>query len=131
MLDAASNIKKKDIKAKQGAFYTVDIPDESVATFISWDKPVPDELRNRLSPIAMKQFDTGVSGTSGEALYKDLMFSFKMAGSENPAKDASNWLNANGVEGIKYKDAGSRTTKGGTNNFVVFDPSKVKILKRD
>lgn len=131
MLDAASTIKKKDIKAKQGAFYTVDIPDESVATFISWDKPVPDELRNRLSPIAMKQFDTGVSGTSGEALYKDLMFSFKMAGSENPARDASNWLNANGVEGIKYKDAGSRTKKGGTNNFVVFDPSKVKILKRD
>jgi hypothetical protein len=131
MLEAASNIKKKDIKAKQGAFYTVDIPDESVATFISWDKPVPDALRDRLSPISMKQFETGVSGTSGEALYKDLMFSFKQAGSDNPARDASNWLNANGVQGIKYKDAGSRNVKGGTNNFVVFDPTNVKILKRD
>jgi hypothetical protein len=131
MLEAASNIKKKDIKAKQGAFYTVDIPDESVATFISWDKPVPDSVRDRLSPISMKQFETGVSGTSGEALYKDLMFSFKQAGSDNPARDASNWLNANGVQGIKYKDAGSRNTKGGTNNFVVFDPTNVKILKRD
>lgn len=131
MLNIAQNVTKKDIKAKQGAFYTVDIPDKDIPKFLDWSKPVPDEVRNRLTPLSMKQFETGVSGTSGEALYKDLMFSFKQAGSNNPARDASNWLNANGIKGIVYKDAGSRGVKGGTNNFVVFDPTNVKILKRE
>lgn len=151
MLDAASNIKKKDIKAKQGAFYTVDIPDESIATFIDWDKPVsrqPKNVQELLSKInistdvkKLNEFDDALLlalqlnekvdlpkqplDLTGESVYKKLVNQF------GSPKAASEFLNANGIGGIKYKDAGSRTTKGGTNNFVVFDPSKVKILKRD
>ena len=130
MLDTAKGLSKKDIKAQQGAFYKVDIPDEYMPKMLDWNKPVPNELGDRLTPLSMKQFDTGVSRTSGEGLYKDLMFSFKMAGSKNPAQDASNWLNANGISGIKYLDQGSRSA-GGTQNYVVFDPSNVKILERN
>ena len=124
MLETASSIKKKDIKAKQGAFYTVDIPDESVATFIDWDKPVskqPKNVQELLSKIYIKPDDN----RTGEKLYKDLIAQF------GSPKWTSEYLNDNGIQGIKYKDAGSRTKKGGTNNFVVFDPNSVKILKRD
>jgi hypothetical protein len=40
-------------------------------------------------------------------------------------------LNDLGVKGIRYKDAMSRGANDGTSNFVVFDPSQVKILEQN
>jgi hypothetical protein len=51
----------------------------------------------------------------------------------NSALEASKLLNKLGIKGIKYKDEGSRKTNLSTNtfNFVVFDPSDVKILEKN
>ena len=148
MLEAASNIKKKDIKAKQGAFYTVDIPDADVATFMDWDKPFSEQSDgvrrslNSLYPEVRNKIlakDSGGNDPTGGLIYNRLQEYFS-EGKRNDAfankanygaKIASEELNSINIKGIKYKDAGSRTTKGGTNNFVVFDPTNVKILKRD
>ena len=44
---------------------------------------------------------------------------------------ASQELNKIGITGIKYLDEGSRAAGKGTSNYVVFDPSKVKILEKN
>lgn len=49
---------------------------------------------------------------------------------KNSPKEVSELLNQYGIKGINYLDAGSRN-KGGTSNFVVFDPSEVKILEKN
>ena len=130
MYDAASQIKKKDIKANQGALYKVDLPDEKIAQMLDWDNVVPEEMRQKISKVMMDKFGSGATGTSGEKLYKEIQQSFQWAGSKNPAKDASDFLKQQGIPGVRYLDAGSRK-KGGTSNFVVFDPNDLTILERN
>jgi hypothetical protein len=48
----------------------------------------------------------------------------------NPYQVGSQVLNEYGIKGIRYLDAGSREA-GGTSNFVVFDPTDVKMLERN
>lgn len=130
MYDAVAQIKKKDIKATQGALYKVDLPDEKIAAMLDWDKPVPETMRETLSKSMMEKFGSGATGTSGEKLYKEIQKNYEWAGSKNPALDASNFLKEHGIPGVRYLDAGSRK-KGGTSNFVVFDPSHLSILERN
>jgi hypothetical protein len=79
------------------------------------------------------------SKMTGEQLYRNLSnptqwakeaapYAMK-AGMEDAAVSAK--LNELGVKGIRYKDAMSRDTAEGTSNFVVFDPSTVKILEKN
>ena len=127
MLDVAKGIKKSDIKAQQGFLYKGDVPDEIIPKMLDWDVEVPDELRQNLSQKAMEQWGSGVTGTSGEKLYKEIAKNFEWAGSQNPMVDASNWLQQQGVTGIKYFDAGSRSKSAGTQNLIPFDPEHFKI----
>lgn len=104
-----------------GNLYKVDIPDEYIPKMIDWDKPFaqqPEKLKtlfSEVNPIA--------------ALQKD------------PSNEFTRWLRLPstaqelqdlGYKGIKYKDAGSRGMEGEkTYNYVVFDPSDVKILEKN
>jgi hypothetical protein len=55
-----------------------------------------------------------------------------MQGSKSPELDATNWLNSNGVSGIKYENFQVKSGQGAdTFNYVVFDPTDVKILERN
>lgn len=47
------------------------------------------------------------------------------------AVKASEALNNAGIKGIRYLDEGSREAGKGTSNFVVFDPTDVKILEKN
>ena len=49
---------------------------------------------------------------------------------ESPA-EVSKTLNNAGIKGIHYFDQNSRMGQEGTRNFVVFDPSEVKILEKN
>jgi hypothetical protein len=116
----------------KGSLYKVDIPDEKIPNMLNWYEEVPEEVKNKLSKKALDQFGSGLSGTSGRDLYKDLAFSFKMQGSKSPELDATNWLNSNGVSGIKYENFQVKSGQGAdTFNYVVFDPADVKILERN
>lgn len=116
-------------------FYEIDLPDEQIAKMISYENPVPEDVRKRLSAAAMEKFGTGVTDTSGELLYKELTKQFKLSGSLNPEADASEFLRSQGIPGMSHLDAGSRTrTQGeGTQNFVVFPGNEdlLTILKRN
>jgi hypothetical protein len=114
----------------EGFLYEVDIPDEMIPKMLNWYEDVPENLRQKLSDKAMEQFGSGLTGTTGERLYKDLAFSFKMKGSEAPEKDASKWLSEQGVPGIQYENLQMIRGQGrDTNNYVLFEPEKVKIKK--
>jgi hypothetical protein len=62
---------------------------------------------------------------SGGELYKALN-----QGLDNAAKTSAA-LNKAGIQGIKYLDQSSRADGKGTRNFVVFNPSIVKMLERN
>ena len=134
-LETLNSIPKKTAFKElphEGNLYKVDIPDEHIPNMLDWDKKVPEDLRKRISAKTMEQFGNGATGTSGEHLYKEIVFEMRRNGSKNPEADASKWLNENSVTGIRYLDYGSRGVDAKkTSNFVVFDPSTVKILEEN
>lgn len=165
----------KDIKlaiqaTEKGNLYKVDVPDQYIPKMLEWDQPVPEDLRKRISQATLKEFGNGATGTSGEHLYKEIVFEMSRNGSKTPEADASKWLLNQGIPGIKYLDEGSRNwrmlspeestsgkyvvgkwpgggseqkyfdnkkdaqeyfDKNQTQNFVVFDPTDVKILEKN
>jgi hypothetical protein len=115
----------------EGNLYKVDIPDKLIPKMLNWYEEVPENLRKKLSTKAMEQFGSGISPTTGEKLYKEIAFSLKQAGSKTPEEDASKWLLEQGVPGIKYENMQMVKGQGvGTNNYVMFDPTQVKMLDK-
>ena len=116
----------------QGNLYKVDIPDEQIPNMLDWDKPLTQqtpEVQAILKDRFPSAFDDPRQAT-GQALYKEQVKKMGLVGQKNPEQFMSNYLNEYGIKGIRYLDEGSRKT-GGTSNFVVFDPSIVKILEEN
>jgi hypothetical protein len=126
-------LKREIAHTDEGALYKVDLPDEHIAKMLDYDNPVPDEMLKPLSAAALKDFGSGATGTSGEKLYKETVFNFKMMGHENPTQAATDWLTKQGVPGMRYLDGGSRSAGKGSSNFVVFpgNESLLNILERN
>jgi len=103
-----------------GNLYKVDIPDEYIPKMIEWDKPFTQQPQNlqdifaKVNPIAVLQKDPSNEFTRWLRL-------------PSTSKD----LQEMGYKGIKYKDAGSRGEGTKTFNYVVFDPTDVKILEQN
>lgn len=122
----------KQGKATTGNLYKVDIADEAIPKMLDWFEPVPKDVHQNLSSKAMEKWQSGLSDTSGQHLYKELVKNFWWGGSKTPEADASSWLLQNGIPGVKYPDAGSRgLNRTGTNNYVIYDPNLVKILEKN
>jgi len=68
-------------------------------------------------------------GRTGEELYTEAARLAYANKNNNPSKVAAESLLQQGITGIRYLDQGSRAGQG-TSNFVVFDPSNVKILEK-
>jgi len=135
-LDAINVLKSgKELK---GNLYKVDIPDEYIPNMLDWDKPLNQQSDVVKQALGLPEdkfagFRVPATGTNysfspnwrGEDFYKALTdLSKTQAG-------ASEMLNSMGIKGIRYKDAMSRNADKGTSNFVVFDPSTVKILEEN
>lgn len=115
----------------EGNLYKVDIPDALIPKMLNWYEEVPEDARKRISAKTMEQFGSGISPTTGEKLYKEIAFSLKQAGSKTPEADASKWLLEQGIPGIKYENMQMVKGQGtGTNNYVMFDPTQVKMLDK-
>jgi hypothetical protein len=130
---AARTAWETAIRDEGKQFYKVDLPDEAIAKMLDYDNPVSEAQRVPLSQAALKQFGSGLSGTSGENLYKEVVFEFKNAKHPNPAQAATDWLRENGIPGIRYLDGGSRSAGQGSSNYVVFpgNESLLTILERN
>ena len=132
----AQNALKQGTKiyqSQKGAnLYKVDIPDEYMPNLLHWDKPIKDQpdiyklIKNNIKDSDIrKTFETNAeSGISGANAYANYL------GGKTDAERSKNALNM-GIKGIRYFDEGSRTNNAGTSNFVIFDPSQIKILERN
>ena len=130
--DSIEEVLKAIQEPNKGNLYKVDIPDKHIPNMLNWYEDVPEDLRKRISEKAMEQFGSGISPSTGERLYKEIAFSLKQAGSKNPQADASKWLAEQGVPGIKYENFQIKKGEGaGTHNYVMFDPTDVKILEKN
>jgi hypothetical protein len=133
--------KKSDVKnLGTGNLYKVDIPDADIPNMLLWDKPLsqqPKSVQKALAKIdpdlySKKGNDYDPQET-GQMIYQRLsqMDMNKRGPFTGAAKNVSEMLNTQGIKGIRYNDAGSRTAEGGTSNFVIFEPSTVKILEKN
>jgi hypothetical protein len=106
LIGVIEGLKGKEVKDKaSGGVYTVDIPDEHVANFLHWDKPLseqPDTVKVALASAPVKLTDA----TLGEKIYRRLDDHFE--GKEA----ASQYLDSLGIKGIKYLDDPSRNAGG-------------------
>ena len=66
----------------------------------------------------------GIEDTGGQSLVNYL--AEKFGGSSRSSKS----LRDAGIPGIRYLDQGSRGAGNGTNNYVIFDPSRIDILRK-
>jgi hypothetical protein len=123
--------------------YKFDIPDENIEKMISWDLPFSEQTKHVQK--VLKEIDPTIStNLTGREIYQK--FSKGINLDKNPQierilKDnpefnvpaaASYYLNANDIKGIKYENFQAQKGKGfGTNNYVVFEPSDVKILEKN
>jgi hypothetical protein len=137
MKKAYKSATDKDIQlaiqaTEKGNLYKVDIPDADIPMMLDWDKPLSKqtpEVQAILKDRFPSAFDDPRQAT-GQALYKEQVKKMGNAGQQNPEQFMSDYLNEFGIKGIRYLDEGSRKT-GGTSNFVVFEPSTVKILEQN
>jgi hypothetical protein len=111
-----------------GAFYHVDIPDESIVKMLDWDKPLTQSQVGVFKEIGGPMTQSALNATAGKAggntYYAALAQDFGQA-------KASEMLNSAGIPGIRYLDAGSRAGGEGTRNFVLFDDKLAKITKME
>lgn len=123
--------KHKVLNEQKGNVYKVDIPDQNIPKMLDYDKPIKDQpelyelIKNNIQdPSTKNSFIYNANkGISGANAYQNYI------SGKGAAKKSENALNM-GIKGIRYLDRGSRE-KGGTSNFVVFDPTDVKLLERN
>lgn len=131
-------IKALESNQLGGNLYKVDIPDEYIPKMLDYDKPLSQQPKAVQDALA--KYDPDLyspkgndydSNELGQSIYQrivqDNVQKFGLGGN---SKRASEDLNALGIKGIRYYDEGSRKA-GGTSNFVVFDPTDVKILEKN
>jgi hypothetical protein len=140
--------KKSDVKNLGASnIYKVDIPDEKIPKMLNWDIPLSEQSK-AVQDIAWKYKDalknqTEMKGLKniweldGADLY-GVMQRYKMEDSGKlvkqnvDIKDVSDIMNKSDIPGIRYMNYQGKTSEGAnTSNFVVFDPTDVKILERN
>jgi len=114
--------------------------------FLDWDKPYaeqPQSVKDALmalwkesgGKVPSENFApyTAHSGSIGQNMVGALGMSMAPPMANNAAiqKAASEALLEKGIPGIRYKDAASRGTEGGTSNYVLFSDELADILKRN
>ena len=131
-----------------GNLYKVDIPDEAVARFLDWDKPLSQqapEVQAAMAKVIEKKNprlaqylkeSAGLDEAGQTAVRKRLGINifdtidtggaaYQAAGQGNIEK----LMQQQGIPGIRYLDGGSRGAGAGTSNYVLFDDKLPRILE--
>jgi hypothetical protein len=125
-------IPQNKIAAEGGNLYKVDIPDESIAKMLDWDKPLSQqspEVRKALQVLRDSAKKTLPNVAEGDPTARGIYTAYQSHRGGNQAA-VSEKLRELGIPGIRYLDNGSRSVGNGTSNYVVFDDSLPKILER-
>ncbi len=113
-----------------GHLYKTDIPDEAVARFLDWDKPLSQQAEHLGKLSDAEVYNLGITREGLDAFTgKQLTGGDLMRFSDN--QHGGGFLNKKGIPGIRYLDGGSRSAGQGSSNFVAFDPEMIRILERN
>ena len=139
-------IEENRPKAKKN-IYEVDINADKENDFLDWDEPVYelDKAYRSVNDLFEKKFGDKKywQGTisSGGLFYSQIaktvsekigkLEQFGNLPTSDESKNASEFLREAGIKGIKYLDRDSRGTEEGTYNYVIFDPSIIKIVAKN
>jgi hypothetical protein len=134
IVKAAADILRTAKPSTGGSLYETNIKAE-LEDFIDWDKPLDqqsekaktflnNELTRYLGTTYDRQIDNFKNLEAGEILSQTRGVNASSPQTAQAARDA-------GLAGIRYLDQGSRGAGEGTRNYVVFDDSKLDILKRN
>jgi len=109
--------------------------------FLDYDKPLSEQSDYVKSMLSVDKRAKDKLYGSGAEYYRGLTgryaqdapihFSAEQAEEKFGMPLASQQLKALGIPGIRYKDAASRGTEGGTSNYVLFSDELADILKRN
>lgn len=111
---------------QQGHLYKTDIPDEAVARFLDWDKPLSQQAPD-VQAALQKAAEIRAKQTGGAFGPLDM----SQVGRDVVPSLGEGRLKQSGIPGIRYLDGGSRSAGQGSSNFVVFDPELIRILERN
>ena len=127
---------------REGNLYKVDIPDEHISTMMLWNKPLSEQspfvkkavnsLKKQVTPEMLDELGGNINLLFGKDVTPNqFLNTWEIIHPESKVGIGEEMLNKAGVKGIRYWDLGSREGEKGTSNFVVFDPSTVKILEEN
>jgi hypothetical protein len=113
---------------KPGNMYKVDLPDESIAKMLDWDKPLSQQPHVMQ---ALKRLGVSVpDNTTGGQLMSG-NFLKGLSDSNGIVLRPEEALRTKGIPGVRYLDGGSRTAGKGSSNYVVFDDTLPKIVGKE
>lgn len=126
------------LKKTGGALYTVELlPNED--EFLDWDKPLSEQSEKVKAAVAA--YIKGLTMDERERFnYQDSNQVAKYSNGQISGAAFYNCFNAPaasrklaelGIPGIRYLDAGSRSTGKGTSNYVIFDENLIQILEEN
>jgi hypothetical protein len=135
-------VKPLEIGFQSGNLYKVDIPDQNIPTMMDWDKPLGQQsdfvkkaiqsLKSKITPEMKEELGGNLNLLFGKDVTpSQFLNTLEIIHPESKAGIGEEMLNQVGVKGIRYLDNTSRDAGKGTSNFVVFDPSDVKILEQN
>jgi hypothetical protein len=150
VLEGLNKVKAGARVQKPSYLYNVtsDIDPEHL---LDWDKPLSEQSQHVKDALAQIMKEKSLSGYgavnygtanairneymqkaqgTGEDFIRGLSEGWEGLTDASKGEDASQLLNAHGIPGIKYLDQGSRGVSGGSHNYVIFDPSRMRILER-
>jgi hypothetical protein len=113
-----------------GNLYKVDIPDADIPMMLDWDKPLSKMTEKESAIIEpLKQKLIASKNPYNPESFETIGQIIQSSRGSNPNLEKE--LAKAGFTGIRYLDEGSRNAGKGTSNFVVFEPSTVKILEKN
>lgn len=129
VLARAENSISQRFKKGEAFFNEIDIPDEEVAKYLDWDKPLTGQNK-RVKEILKSHgiwkafrenqsnfespMNTRGSNGNGEQIYNFL--TWKLGGQ----REASEYLESIGIPGLRYFDGVSRSKGRGSRNYVTW-----------
>jgi len=129
------------LKKNPGNLYKTDIPDEAVARFLDWDKPLSQQAPEVRAALQKGGITPGkvlnwapVPGANASGTFEQLNGSGLYGALEHQqggVDGVRKYLSDQGIAGIRYLDGGSRSAGQGSSNFVAFDPEMIRILERN
>ena len=122
-------------KVTRAHLYKVDLPDEMIPRMLDWDAPLseqPESVKRALKEAFPKELEASPFST-GRQFYRRMADSHLLPPEFRGRGEAgvSEFLNSQGIPGIRFYDGASRSAKEGTRNIVVFNPDDITQVKRD